>query len=377
MGDENRGGKALHPEVHRGAMIPISKPLIGSEEKAAVEEVMSSGMLAQGPRVAAFEETFADYIGVTHAVAVSSGTEAIRLGLLALGVGPNSEVIVPAFTFVATATAVMMTGATPVIVDVEEATFCMDPVKAAAAVSRKTKAVMPVHLYGHPADMGPLVDLCEERDLSLVEDACQSHGARWRTRRTGSIGEVGTFSFYPTKNMTTGEGGAVTTSDPVLAERLQLLRQHGLAGPYQFKMFGYNSRMTDIEAAIGLVQLGKLDGYNMARRMNASMLTEGLDDLVATPTEAPWAEHVYHQYTITTPTRDKLWDHLKRADVGSGVYYPYPLNEVPILDGKVRVPEKPVVAKRLSDEVLSLPVHPGLSSQDVETVIMAVLGFFS
>jgi dTDP-4-amino-4,6-dideoxygalactose transaminase len=355
-------------------MIPISKPLIGPEEKAAVEEVLASGMLAQGPKVAAFEESFADYISVDHAIAVASGTEAIRLGLMALGVGPNSEVIIPAFTFVATATAVMMTGATPVIVDVEEDTFCMDPVKVDAAVSNKTKAVMPVHLYGHPANMGPLVELCKDRGLSLVEDACQAHGARFRTKRVGSVGEIGTFSFYPTKNMTTGEGGAVTTSDPLVAERLRLLRQHGLAGPYQYKMFGYNSRMTDIEAAIGLVQLGKLDGYNMARRMNASMLTEGLDDVVATPLEAPWAEHVYHQYTITTPDREGLWDHLKHNEIGSGVYYPHPLSEIPILEGKARVPAEPLVAKRLSAEVLSLPVHPGLSSQDIETVIMAVRG---
>jgi dTDP-4-amino-4,6-dideoxygalactose transaminase len=357
-------------------MIPISKPLIGPEEKAAVEEVMASGMLAQGPKVAAFEEAFADHVGAADAIAVASGTEAIRLGLLALGVGPNSEVIVPAFTFVATATAVMMTGATPVIVDVDATTFCMDPARVEGAISTKTKAVMPVHLYGHPADMGPLVDICQEHGLSLVEDACQAHGARWNGRRVGSVGEVGTFSFYPTKNMTTGEGGAVTTSDPEVAERLRLLRQHGLAGPYQYKMFGYNSRMTDIEAAIGLVQLGKLDGYNMARRMNASILTEGLEDVVTTPGEAQWAEHVYHQYTIATEGRDKLWDHLKQNDIGSGVYYPHPLNEIPILEGKARVPEEPVVAKGLSDRVLSLPVHPGLTSQDLETVIMAVRGFF-
>jgi len=356
-------------------MIPISKPLIGEEERAAVEEVLASGMLAQGPRVAAFEEAFADHVGAAHAVAVSSGTEALRLGLLALGVGPNSEVVVPAFSFVATATAVLMTGATPVIVDVDEATFCMDPAKVEAALSNRTKAVMPVHLYGHPADMGPLVDLCADRGLSLVEDACQAHGARWKGRRVGSVGEVGTFSFYPTKNMTTGEGGAVTTSDPVVAERLRLLRQHGLSGPYQYKMMGYNSRMTDIEAAIGLVQLGKLDGYNLGRRMNASLLTEGLEDVVATPTEAPWAEHVYHQYTVRTPDRDGLWDHLRHNDIGCGVYYPHPLSEVPILEGKARVSGEMLVAKELSEEVLSLPVHPGLSSQDIETVIMAVRGF--
>ncbi len=357
-------------------MIPIAQPHIGPEEQKVVQEVLASGMLAQGPRVAAFEEAFADFMGVEHAVAVASGTEAIRLALLAIGVGPNSEVIIPAFTFVATATAVMMTGAEPVIVDVEEETFCMDPVAAEAAVTRKTKAIMPVHLYGHPADMGPLLDICQERDLDLVEDAAQSHGARWKDRRTGSVGEVGCFSFYPTKNMTTGEGGAVTTSTPEVAERLRMLRQHGLAGPYQYRMLGYNSRMTDIEAAIGLVQLGTLEGFNTARRMNAETLTEFLEDVVRTPTTASWAEHVFHQYTIRSEDRDGLWDHMRKREVGCGVYYPHPVSEIPILEGKSRVAGSVEVATRLSHEVLSLPVHPGLSSQDVETVAMAVREFY-
>jgi perosamine synthetase len=356
-------------------MIPIAQPHIGPEEQQAVQEVLASGILAQGPQVAAFEEAFADYMGVEHAVAVSSGTEAIRLALLATGVGPNSEVIIPAFTFVATATAVMMTGAEPVIVDVIEDTFCMDPVAAEAAVTRRTKAIMPVHLYGHPADMAPLIDICQDRDLDLVEDAAQSHGARWKGQRTGSVGEVGCFSFYPTKNMTTGEGGAVTTSTPEVAERLRLLRQHGLAGPYQYRMLGYNSRMTDIEAAIGLVQLGKLEGFNTARRMNAETLTEFMQDVVRTPTTAPWAEHVFHQYTIRSPDRDALWDHMRKREVGCGVYYPHPISEIPILEGKSRVSGGVEVAARLSQEVLSLPVHPGLSSEDVETVAMAVREF--
>jgi dTDP-4-amino-4,6-dideoxygalactose transaminase len=177
--------------------------------------------------------------------------------------------------------------------------------------------------------------------------------------------------------MTTGEGGAVTTDDPELAERLRLLRQHGLAGPYQYRMFGYNSRMTDIEAAIGLVQLGKLEGYNMARRLNASMLNELLEDVVTVPTEAPWAEHVYHQYTVRAERRDELWDHLKKEGVGAGVYYPHPLTEIPVLDGRAEVPSKVPVSERLAVEVISLPVHPGLTSQDLETVAMAVRGFYS
>ncbi len=357
-------------------MINISQPLIGPEEREAVDRVLESGQLAQGPQVAAFERAFADYVGVREAVAVSSGTEAIRLALLAAGVGPNSEVIVPAFTFVATATAVIMCGATPVVVDVDEATFCMDPGRAEAAVTERTKAVMPVHLYGHPADIGPLTDLCGERGLSLVEDACQAHGALYRGSRVGSMGELGTFSFYPTKNMTTGEGGAVTTDDAELAERLRLLRQHGLAGPYQYRMLGYNSRMTEIEAAIGLVQLGKLEGFNTARRLNASMLTDLLEDMVGTPSVAPWAEHVFHQYTVRADRRDALWDHMKRSGVGCGVYYPHPLTEVPILEGRVEVPAQVPVAQRLSREVLSLPVHPGLTSQDIETVAMSVQGFY-
>ncbi len=356
-------------------MIPIANPHIGPEEQQAVAEVLASGTLAQGPRVASFEEAFADYLGVPEVVAVSSGTESIRLALLATGVGPNSEVIIPAFTFVATATTVMMCGATPVMVDVDEDTFCMDPAAVEAAVTRRTKAVMPVHLYGHPADMGPMLDLCRDRDLDLIEDACQSHGARWKGKHTGSVGEAGCFSFYPTKNMTTGEGGAVSTSNPQVAERLRLLRQHGLAGPYQYKMLGYNSRMTDIEAAIGLVQLGKLEGFNTARRLNAGMLTELLEDVVRTPTTAPWAEHVWHQYTIRVDNRDAMWDHMRHREVACGVYYPHPLSEVPILEGKVRVAGDLEVAQRLSQEVLSLPVHPGLSSEDVETVAMAVREF--
>jgi dTDP-4-amino-4,6-dideoxygalactose transaminase len=282
---------------------------------------------------------------------------------------------VPAFTFVATATAVMMTGAEPVVVDVEEDTFGLDPGKAEAAVTRRTKAVMPVHLYGHPADVGPLLDLCQDRDLALVEDAAQAHGARWRGRMAGSVGEVGCFSFYPTKNMTTGEGGMVTTSTPELAGRLRLLRHHGMSGPYQYRMFGYNSRMTEVEAAIGLVQLGRLEGFNAARRLNASMLTEALGGTVRTPGEAGWAHHVYHQYTVRADRRDALWDHLQRREVGAGVYYPHPVSEVPVVAGKARVPEPPEVARRLCQEVLSLPVHPSLSSQDVESVAEAVLAF--
>jgi dTDP-4-amino-4,6-dideoxygalactose transaminase len=357
-------------------MIPISRPQIGAEEREAVERVLDSGILAQGPQVAAFEEAFAKYVGVNEAAAVASGTEAIRLALLALDVGQGDEVVIPAFTFVATATAVMMCGATPVACDVDDWNFCLSPEAAEAAVTDRTKAIMPVHLYGHTADMGPMVDLCEARGIALVEDACQAHGAKWKDRSAGSVGALGCFSFYPTKNMTTGEGGMVTTGDPDLALRLRLLRQHGLAGPYDYKMFGYNSRMTDIAAAIGLVQLGRLEGFNAARRANAERLTGLLEETVITPTEAPWAHHVYHQYTVKADRRDDLREHLLSRGVGCGIYYPHPLTEVSILMGRVKVPLELVVTPRLCEEVLSLPVNPGLTDGDVEKIASEVKAFY-
>ena len=357
-------------------MINIANPLIGPEELAAVSRVLASGQLAQGPQVDAFEEAFAEFVGTGEAVAVASGTEALRLALLALGVGPGDEVVIPAFTFVATATTVMMCGAVPVIADVDAENFCLDPAAVEAAITERTRAVMPVHLYGHPADMDALLDACDGRDVPIVEDACQAHGATYRGSRAGAMGAMGCFSFYPTKNMTTGEGGMVTTSDAGLAERLRLLRQHGMAGAYDYRMFGYNARMTDIEAAIGLVQLGRLEGFNEARRVNAARLTEALGDVVVTPTEASWAEHVYHQYTVRAEHRDALREHLRERGVGTGVYYPHPLTEVPTLHGKARVPAEPEVAARLAGEVLSLPVHPGLSAGDVDTVVREVLAFY-
>ena len=359
-----------------GPMINVASPQIGPEELEAVQRVLASGQIAQGPRVADFEEAFATYVGTGHAVAVASGTEAIRLALLAIGVGPGDEVVIPAFTFVATATAVMMCGAVPVIADVEIEHFCLDPGTLEAALSERTQAVLPVHLYGHPADLDALRDACDGRDVAIVEDACQAHGAMYRGRRAGSIGAMGCFSFYPTKNMTTGEGGMVTTDDGGLAERLRLLRQHGMDAQYSYRIFGYNSRMTDIEAAIGLVQLGKLEGFNAARRANAARLTEGLGNVVATPTEAPWASHVYHQYTIRAEDRDALREHLRERGVGSGVYYPHPLTDIPTLEGKTRVPARPEVTSRLSREVLSLPVHPGLSEEDVDTIVREVRAFY-
>ncbi len=357
-------------------MIPIAKPQIGEEEKLAVWAVLESGMLAQGPRVAEFEEQFAAYCGVRHAIATSSGTTALHTALLAHGVGEGDEVITTPFTFIASANSILFTGARPVFVDIDPQTFNLDPAQIEAAITSRTKAIMPVHLFGLPADMGPIVALAEEHGLAVIEDACQAHGAEYDGRRAGSFG-TGCFSFYPTKNMTTAEGGMITTDDDAIAEECRVIRQHGMRRRYYHDELGYNFRMTDVHAAIGLAQLEKLEAFNQARIANARFLSENLEG-VTTPVVPVGRRHVFHQYTVRVPggQRDALREALAEQEVGTGIYYPLPvhrqtyyLNE---LGYDVAMPE----AEQAAEEVLSLPVHPGLRSEDLEAIVAAVNGFF-
>ncbi len=349
-------------------MIPVAKPIVGEEERAAVDAVLAGGGLAQGPNVAAFEEAFSAWVGGRTCVAVNSGTSALHLGMLAAGIGPGDEVIVPSFTFAATANSVRLTGASPVFVDIDPVTFCMDPKAAAAAVGPATKAIMPVHLYGHPADMTELTALADSKGLLLIEDAAQAHGASWQGRAVGSFGTCAAFSFYPTKNMTSGEGGMVTTGDPGLARTVRLLRNQGMEARYQNEIVGLNNRMTDIHAAIGLVQLEKLAGWTQARRANAAFLSQNLDGVIV-PTEAPGAVHVYHQYTVRVPgDRDQFAARLAAREVGSGVYYPIPVHRLPSFGLDVDLP----VTEEVAADCLSLPVHPSLSEQDLEVIVGAV-----
>jgi dTDP-4-amino-4,6-dideoxygalactose transaminase len=349
-------------------VIPIAKPIVGAEERAAVDAVLAGGGLAQGPQVAAFEQAFSPWVDGRTCVAVNSGTSALHLGMLAAGVGPGDEVIVPSFTFAATANAVRLTGAEPVFVDIDPVTFCMDPQAAAAAIGPATKAIMPVHLYGHPADMSALGDLADGNGLLLLEDAAQAHGASWRGRAVGSFGSYAAFSFYPTKNMTSGEGGMVTTDDAELARTVRLLRNQGMEARYENEIVGLNNRMTDIHAAIGLVQLEKLAGWTKSRRSNAAYLSEHLEG-VTIPTEAPGAEHVYHQYTIRVPgNRDRFAARLLERGVGSGVYYPIPVHRLPSFGLELDLP----VTESVAADCLSLPVHPSLTEQDLETIVEAV-----
>ena len=336
----------------------------------AVCRVLRSGQLAQGPEVATFEDEFAAFLAPAgqrvHAVAASSGTTALQMTLMALGIGPGDEVVVPAFTFIASANAVRMVGATPVFVDVEEDYFTIDPAAVEAAITPSTAAVMAVHLYGQPADLDALARIASRHGLALVEDAAQAHGASLDRRRVGTTG-VGCFSFYPTKNMTTGEGGMASTTDPALAERMRLARNHGMSRQYVYEEFGGNLRMTDIAAAIGRVQLRRLDDWNAERRRNAAWLDEHLVG-VLTPAVRPRAEHVYHQYTVRCADRGAMLERLSENEVGFGVYYPTPIHRTAPYAQQTDLP----VTQRLCDEVVSLPVRPGLSGWELEAVAAAV-----
>ena len=352
-------------------MISIARPQIGPEEEAAVLGVMRSGMLAQGEQVAAFERGFAEVCGVSEAIAVSSGTAALHLALLAHGVGPGDEVITSPFSFAATGNTILLVGATPVFVDIDPDTYNLDPELVERAITPRTKAIMPVHLYGNPADMDRLVPLAQSRGLVIIEDACQAHAAAIHGRPVGSFG-TGAFSFYPTKNITTGEGGAITTNDPAIAEKVRLLRSHGQKERYNHVALGYNLRMTDLQAAIGVVQLGKLAGFTEKRIANAAYLNERLAGVVKTPTVLPGHKHVYHQYTVRVPgDRDAFARALNERGVGTGVHYPRPIHQQPVYQEMGFTLSLPV-AEQAAREVLCLPIHPALSDDDLATIAREV-----
>jgi len=351
-------------------VIPIARPQMGEEEQHGVLEAMASGSLAQGPRVRELEERFAAYIGVAHAVATSSGTTALHLALLGHGIGEGDEVVTVPFTFIASANSIVYTGARPVFVDIDERDFTMDVAQVEAAITTRTRAIMPVSLYGQPAEMVGISEIAQRHGLAIVEDAAQAHGAAIGDRKSGTWG-IGAFSFYPTKNMTTGEGGMLTTDDAELAERVRLLREHGMKVRYHHDIVGYNFRMTDIAAAIGLAQLPKLPGYNERRRAIATRYDAELRGVV-TPVVRAKVTHVYHQYTIRVNERDAFAEALKARGVGSAIYYPIPVHrQTPFIALGYGTGSYPVT-DRLTEQVLSIPVHPSLSDDEVSTVIGAV-----
>lgn len=352
-------------------MIPLAQPSIGPEEVAAVTKVLESGMLASGENVSRFEEEFAEMIGVDHAVAVGSGTAALHVGLVAMGIGLGDEVIVPSFTFAASANSVRIAGGTPVFADVDREDFTIHASHIEPLITERTRAVMPVHLYGQPAPMGELMELAAAHGIDVVEDAAQAHLAESNGRRAGSFGRFGAFSFYPTKNMTTGEGGMITTSYSDFAERARWFRNQGMARRYEHKIVGINERMTEMEAAIGLVQLTKLAGWTERRRKIAQTYVERLDPALGLPIEREDAVHVYHQYTLTPQDRAPVIEALEEAGIGYGIYYPTPTHrQDPYFDLEVDLP----VTDELVDRIISIPVRPSLTDGEIDKIVTVLNG---
>ena len=352
-------------------MIEHAHPVLGDRELEAAARVLRSGRLAQGAEVAAFEEEFAAVIASKHAVAVANGTVAIEIGLQALGIGHGDEVVIPSFTFIATANAVRKVGAIPVFADIDPKTYCVSAATIEPHLGVRTRAVIAVHLFGHPAEMEGLEMLCEERGVHLLEDAAQGIGARWRDRSVGSFGTFATFSFYATKNMTTGEGGMITTSDDRVADVARSLRSHESRMVDEKLQVASNARMTDIEAAIGRVQLSRIDEIQRRRHSLARTYEENLDSRIRTPYVAPDAVHGFHLYTIRSPHRADLKRTLEDRQVGHGIYYPVPVHlSETYRDARVEL----VDTEAAANEVISLPIRPDLTHAEQKAVIAAVNG---
>jgi len=358
--------------------VPLAAPAIGDREIRQVAAVMESGQLAAASEVEAFESAFADYCDAEHAVATSNGTTALHAALAALGIEDGDRVLTTPLSFVATANSIRLAGGDPVFADVDPVSYNLDPDAARDRIREldgDIDAIMPVHLYGLPAEMDRYRALADQYDAALIEDAAQAHGAAYRGIPVGSIGDVGCFSFYPTKNMTTGEGGMVVTDRDDVARELRAFIDHG-RDPDDgsvYRSVGHNFRMTDVAAAIGRAQLRRLPEFVRTRRENAHRLTDRIvTSAVETPTEPAYARHAYHQYTITTPYRDALASELDRYGIGSGIYYPTPIHEQPAYDG---IERSFPVAERLTDRVLSLPIHPELTGETVDAIASAINGF--
>lgn len=353
-------------------MIPIARPDVGPEELEAVREVLASGMLAQGKRVAELEARFAAFSGTKHCVATANGTLALMSIFAGLGLGPGDEVITVSHTFAATANAILFTGATPVFVDIEPDTYLIDANRIEAAITPRTRAVVPVHLFGLVADMDMIQAIADRHGLAVVEDACQAHGATFRGRRAGAFGH-GAFSLYATKNMTTAEGGFITTDDDKLADWLRIYRNQGMRSRYQFEMLGYNFRMTDLAAAIGLVQLAKLERNTDRRRAVAAGYDAAFADLpVETPLTPDGRTHVFHQYILRVgQARDEILAELRAAGVGADVYYPVPVHRQAYIQERGLHADLPVTDLAAA-ETIALPMFPGLTDDEQATVVEAV-----
>lgn len=360
-------------------MIPITTVKFGPDEEASVLETLRSGMIAQGPKVQELEERFAELSGVKHAIAVNNGTTALVAALQALDLQPGDEVVTSPFTFVATLNAILEAGATAVFADINEDDFNVDAGSVAASITDRTKVLLPVHLYGQTADMDPLVALAAAHGLSIVEDAAQSHGALYRSHAAGSFG-IGAFSLYATKNITSGEGGLITTGDDAVADRLRVMRNQGMRARYQYELAGHNYRLTDLQAALALPQLARYPEIVARRKANAARLIAELADVpgIAVPHELPGRSHVWHQFTVRVTSqarvdRDAFAAALAAEGIGCGIYYPRLLWDYDAYRDHPRVRRSSApVAARVAGEVVSLPVHTSLSDADLDEIVRAV-----
>jgi dTDP-4-amino-4,6-dideoxygalactose transaminase len=347
---------------------------IKTEIDAAIARVLESSGFILGKEVAAFEQDFAPYCGARHAMGVNSGTSALHLALLAAGVGPGDEVITTPFTFVATVAAILYTGATPVFVDIDAASYTIDVNRIEAAITPKTKAILPVHLFGQAADMDPILDIARRHNLVVIEDAAQAHGAEYKGRRTGGMGDLGCFSFYPGKNLGAyGEGGAVVTNNPEYANTIRMLRDWGQSRKYYHDLRGFNYRLEGMQGAILRVKLQHLEAWTEVRRTNARIYAEKLAGAgIGTPCEMPYARHVYHVYAIRVPNRDRMFQHLNASGIQVGIHYPIPVHLQPAYrDARYKEGDFPV-AELVGREVLSLPIFPELTPAQIDEVCASV-----
>lgn len=357
-------------------MIPIAKPLIDIEEKNKVIEVMDTGMLASGKYVTEFEEKFASFIGAKHGIALSSGTTALHVAFEAAGIGSGDKVITTPFTFIASSNSILYSGARPVFVDIDANSYNIDPdsIRKELEKDPTIKALLVVHLYGLSCDMDPIMDIVKEYNLILIEDCAQAHGAKYKGQNVGTFGDISVFSFYPTKNMTTGEGGIILTDNDDIMKRSRMLLNHGSKERYYHEILGYNYRMTNIAAAIGLSQLEKLPEFNKQRQNNASYLTSNLKDLdwLTVPTFSDEYEHVFHQYTIKVNNRDKFANYLKKNGIGYGIHYPLPAYRQPLYKDLGYDELNLKAVEEASKKVISIPVHPALNSNDLDKIIKVI-----
>jgi UDP-2-acetamido-2-deoxy-ribo-hexuluronate aminotransferase len=352
-------------------MVDLKKQFndIKDEVFEMLTEILESSQYILGPKVLELEKKIAEYHGVTEAVGVASGTDALHLSIEALGIGEGDEVITTPFTFFATAEAILYTGATPVFVDIEQETMNIDPGKIEAAVTKRTRAVLPVHIFGHPADMEKIAAVAKEHKLKIIEDCAQSFGASVHGKKTGSLGDAGCFSFYPSKNLGAfGDGGMVLLNDPSVAADIRKLRNHGSRGSYRHESVGFNSRLDEIQAGVLLVKMKRIDAYNNKRRQKAALYGELLSDRVERPTERPGYTHVYHQYTIRSSRRDEIQMRLRENNISSVVYYPTPLHIQEAVNFLGYKKGDFPVAEETSERVLSLPMYPELEETSIARI---------